>query len=116
MSLYPDVQRRANTELDTVVGRGRLPDFADREKLPYVEAILKETLRWKAIDMAMNNTTNDSCVIIPPLYMSKPILTSLGGLSVPLRMTPPVAWTTNALNWVRWVRLKSMDVYRIALT
>lgn len=48
--------------------------------------------------------------------MSKPILTSLGGLSVPLRMTPPVAWTTNALNWVRWVRLKSMDVYRIALT
>ncbi|KAJ7222133.1 cytochrome P450 [Mycena pura] len=49
MCLYHDVQRRAHTELDTVVGRGRLPDFADREKLPYVGAILKETLRWKAV-------------------------------------------------------------------
>ncbi|KAJ7320735.1 cytochrome P450 [Mycena albidolilacea] len=49
MSLYPDVQRRAHAELDTVVGRGRLLDFDDRGKLPYLGAILKETLRWKAV-------------------------------------------------------------------
>ncbi|KAK7025110.1 cytochrome P450 monooxygenase 67 [Favolaschia claudopus] len=49
MSLYPDVQRRAHTELDAVVGRGRLPDFSDRDQLPYIGAILKETLRWKAV-------------------------------------------------------------------
>ncbi|KAJ7504102.1 cytochrome P450 [Mycena galericulata] len=49
MSLYPDVQRRAHAELDIVVGRGRLPDFDDRGKLPYLGAILKETLRWKAV-------------------------------------------------------------------
>ncbi|KAF7362830.1 Cytochrome P450 monooxygenase 67 [Mycena venus] len=49
MALYPDVQRRAHEELDTFVGRSRLPHFDDREKLPYLSAILKETLRWKAV-------------------------------------------------------------------
>ncbi|KAK7472001.1 hypothetical protein VKT23_000108 [Stygiomarasmius scandens] len=32
-------------ELDAVVGRSRLPDFGDRESLPYVQAILIEGLR-----------------------------------------------------------------------
>jgi len=49
MALYPDVQRQAHAELDAVVGRGRLPDFEDKGNLPYVGAILKETLRWKAV-------------------------------------------------------------------
>ncbi|KAJ6498326.1 cytochrome P450 [Mycena vulgaris] len=49
MSLYPDVQRRAHQELDTVIGRSRLPQFDDRDNLPYLGAILKETLRWKAV-------------------------------------------------------------------
>ncbi len=49
MALYRDVQLRAHTELDTVVGRDRLPDFDDKDKLPYLGAILKETLRWKAV-------------------------------------------------------------------
>ncbi|KAH7886702.1 cytochrome P450 [Phlebopus sp. FC_14] len=46
MAMYPEVQKRAQAELDEVVGRGRLPDFDDRETLPYVEAVLRETLRW----------------------------------------------------------------------
>ncbi|THU76425.1 cytochrome P450 [Dendrothele bispora CBS 962.96] len=41
----PDVQARAQRELDTVVGTSRLPDFGDRENLPYLEAILTESLR-----------------------------------------------------------------------
>ncbi|KAF7376826.1 O-methylsterigmatocystin oxidoreductase [Mycena sanguinolenta] len=49
MALYPDVQRRAHAELNAIVGRGRLPDFEDKGKLPYLSAILKETLRWKAV-------------------------------------------------------------------
>ncbi|KDQ53894.1 hypothetical protein JAAARDRAFT_197004 [Jaapia argillacea MUCL 33604] len=43
---HPDVQKRAQTELDTVIGNSRLPEFSDREDLPYVEALMKETLRW----------------------------------------------------------------------
>ncbi|KAF2450909.1 cytochrome P450 [Karstenula rhodostoma CBS 690.94] len=42
---YPDVQKRAQEELDRVVGRGRLPTLADEVKLPYCHAIIKEVER-----------------------------------------------------------------------
>ncbi|KAF8586653.1 cytochrome P450 [Ramaria rubella] len=46
MLLYPEVQKKAQAELDSVIGMNRLPDFGDRESLPYIEAVVKETLRW----------------------------------------------------------------------
>ncbi|PIL25374.1 cytochrome P450 [Ganoderma sinense ZZ0214-1] len=46
MALYPEVQKKAQQELDRVVGAERLPDFSDRPSLPYVNAIVKELLRW----------------------------------------------------------------------
>jgi hypothetical protein len=46
MMVYPDVQKKAQAELDEVVGRGQLPTFAHYEKLPYIRALVKETLRW----------------------------------------------------------------------
>ena len=49
MSLHTDVQKKAQAELDAVVGRDRLPDLGDREKLPYMNAIFKEILRWRPI-------------------------------------------------------------------
>jgi hypothetical protein len=49
MVLHPAAQAKARAELDAVVGRSRLPDFSDRENLPYVNALLKETLRWQVI-------------------------------------------------------------------
>ncbi|KAG9318126.1 cytochrome P450 [Chiua virens] len=42
---HPEVQDRAKAEIDMVVGTNRLPNFDDRPNLPYVEAILMETLR-----------------------------------------------------------------------
>ena len=47
--LYPDVQRRAQVEIDHVIGRSRLPEFSDRPKLPYVDAVCKELLRWRLV-------------------------------------------------------------------
>ncbi|KAG1733011.1 cytochrome P450 [Suillus paluster] len=49
MVSYPDVQRRAQMEIDSVVGRDRLPTFEDRASLPYVESVLREALRWHPI-------------------------------------------------------------------
>ncbi|KDQ59104.1 hypothetical protein JAAARDRAFT_33832 [Jaapia argillacea MUCL 33604] len=49
MILYPSVQKKAQEELDRVVGRLRLPDFEDRENLPYINALVKETMRWQPI-------------------------------------------------------------------
>ncbi|KAG1809325.1 cytochrome P450 [Suillus subaureus] len=46
MVLNPEVQAKAQAEIDRVVGKDRLPNFDDRPALPYLEAILRETLRW----------------------------------------------------------------------
>lgn len=50
MIAYPETQKRAQAELDAVVGRDRLPSFADFEHLPYIRAMVKEALRWRPID------------------------------------------------------------------
>ncbi|KZT28680.1 cytochrome P450 [Neolentinus lepideus HHB14362 ss-1] len=47
--LYPEVQKKAHAEIDSVVGRGRLPSYDDRESLPYIEAVCKELYRWLPI-------------------------------------------------------------------
>ena len=49
MVLHPSAQARAQAELDAVVGPDRLPEFSDLELLPYVRAVIKETLRWHII-------------------------------------------------------------------
>ena len=49
LTLYPEVQKRAQAELDSVVSRDRLPTFDDRPRLPYIEALCKELLRWKVV-------------------------------------------------------------------
>ncbi|KAM5536771.1 hypothetical protein V8D89_009489 [Ganoderma adspersum] len=49
MSLHPDVQRKAQAELDAVVGPGRMPEFSDSDSLVYVNAVIKETLRWHTV-------------------------------------------------------------------
>jgi cytochrome P450 len=46
MLLHPAVQARAQAEVDRVVGAGRLPDVDDEKDLPYVQAVVSESLRW----------------------------------------------------------------------
>ncbi|TFK67284.1 cytochrome P450 [Pluteus cervinus] len=46
MRLYPQVMKKAQAELDRVIGRDRVPDLSDREELPYIRALVKELLRW----------------------------------------------------------------------
>ena len=46
---YPNVMRKAQEELDTVVGQERMPDFNDESSLPYVWAVINETLRWRPV-------------------------------------------------------------------
>ncbi|KAH8100340.1 cytochrome P450 [Cristinia sonorae] len=46
MVRYPHVFQKAREEVDRVVGVDRLPDFGDRESLPYLECVIKETMRW----------------------------------------------------------------------
>ena len=47
--LFPDVQKRAQAELDSVISRERLPTYDDKPRLPYIEAMSKELLRWHMV-------------------------------------------------------------------
>ncbi|KAH9849795.1 cytochrome P450 [Lenzites betulinus] len=49
MALYPEVQRKAQAELDAVIGTDRLPEFADQDSLPYIHAVVQECLRWQNV-------------------------------------------------------------------
>jgi cytochrome P450 len=46
---YPDLVTRAQKELDSVVGPDRLPTLDDVPNLPYISAIVTESLRWRSI-------------------------------------------------------------------
>lgn len=49
MLAHPEYQVRAQEELDIVVGRARVPTFADLANLPFISAMVKEILRWRPI-------------------------------------------------------------------
>ncbi len=46
---HPEVQQRAQAELDTIVGRQRLPNFDDRPQLPFIQALILESFRWRPV-------------------------------------------------------------------
>ncbi|KAF8895100.1 cytochrome P450 [Infundibulicybe gibba] len=47
MATNPDVQLKAQNEIDAAVGNDRLPAPGDRPSLPYVEALYREVMRWR---------------------------------------------------------------------
>ncbi|EIW85932.1 cytochrome P450 [Coniophora puteana RWD-64-598 SS2] len=53
MLLNPSVQKRAQADIDAVLGTSsgvrRLPTFADRAALPYIDAIIREAMRWNPV-------------------------------------------------------------------
>ena len=49
MTLYPEVQKKAQAEIDEVIGPDRLPTLDDWESLPYVAALCTEVFRWHPI-------------------------------------------------------------------
>ena len=46
---YPEVQRKAQAQIDEVVGAGRSPQWSDLKRLPYINMIVKEGHRWRPI-------------------------------------------------------------------
>lgn len=49
MTLYPEAQKKAQAELDAVLGPNCLPTLADRDSLPYVTALVDEVFRWQPV-------------------------------------------------------------------
>ncbi|KAJ7032490.1 cytochrome P450 [Mycena alexandri] len=58
MAVHPDAQKKAQSEIDSVVGTRRLPEFEDRPSLPFVEALFREIMRWRpALPLGVSHAT-----------------------------------------------------------
>ena len=56
---HPEVQAKVAAELDSVVGRDRLPSLNDRDNLPYTTATLYEVMRYSnLVPLAVPHATS----------------------------------------------------------
>ncbi|GLB43502.1 putative cytochrome p450 [Lyophyllum shimeji] len=63
MLVNPDIQRKAQEELDTVIGTQRLPAYSDRGALPFLEAVFREVMRWHPVaPLGVSHATSDDDV------------------------------------------------------
>ncbi len=46
MLVWPEVQKKAQDEIDRVVGKDRMPAIEDYPNLPYIRCCIKESVRW----------------------------------------------------------------------
>ncbi|KIJ46265.1 hypothetical protein M422DRAFT_165543 [Sphaerobolus stellatus SS14] len=63
MALFPEVQRKAQAELDHLLGEVRLVEFEDQLELPYISAICKEVLRWHPLAPQSLHATSEDDII-----------------------------------------------------
>ncbi|KAF8710943.1 cytochrome P450, partial [Rhizoctonia solani] len=49
MAMYPEVQTKAQAEVDSILCGNRFPEIEDQQSMPYVEAVIKEALRWRSV-------------------------------------------------------------------
>jgi cytochrome P450 len=60
MVLFPETAKKAQEEIDRVIGSERLPQFSDQENLPYIRAMIKEVLRWRPVNkFGMQHATSE---------------------------------------------------------
>ncbi|XP_072048699.1 cytochrome P450 2J4-like [Amphiura filiformis] len=64
MMVYPEIQKRVQQEIDSVVGRDRLPRLSDKDKLPFTSAVLLEIQRIVSINpLGVPHTCGDDTTI-----------------------------------------------------
>jgi len=49
MALYPEVRRKAQEEIERVLGSNCLPTMLNRSRLPYINAVVTEALCWHPV-------------------------------------------------------------------
>lgn len=49
LAAHPEVQKKAQAELDEVCGKDRAPVWSDFERVPYINCIMKEGLRIQGV-------------------------------------------------------------------
>ncbi|XP_060116523.1 cytochrome P450 2W1 [Heteronotia binoei] len=78
---HPEIQRKVQEEIKTVLGSGRLPTFDDKKRLPYSNAVIHEVLRFITllphIPRRTAVDTHFGGYFIPKGTMVIPLLTSV---------------------------------------
>jgi len=60
---HPRLQEKVQKEIDTVIGRNRLPTLTDRARMPYTEAFLVEVQRYSnVVAMTLRGLTSDTWI------------------------------------------------------
>lgn len=49
LTLHPEVQKRAQNEIDQICSEDRSPNWSDYDRLPYISMIIKESVRWRPV-------------------------------------------------------------------
>ncbi|XP_059306004.1 cytochrome P450 93A3-like [Lycium ferocissimum] len=79
---HPNIMQKAAQEIDSVIGKSRLVEESDIEDLPYLQAILKETMRLHPTIPLIVRASNEDC--------------SVGGYHIPAKSTLMVnVWAIN---------------------
>ena len=73
MTLFPEAQKKGQEEIDRVIGNDRLPDFEDKENLPYIDAIYKECLRYHSLTIHSLPICFPTYVLITPIRWNQPL-------------------------------------------
>lgn len=59
---HPEVQKKARLEIDAVCGSSRSPQWTDFKALPYINAIIKEGMRWRPVAVtALPHRAKEDC-------------------------------------------------------
>jgi len=75
MTNHPEMQARLHEELDRVIGRDRLPNVDDLANLPFLDAIVLETMRhYPAAPFGVTHLANEDMVVDKYVIPSKTIL------------------------------------------
>jgi cytochrome P450 len=70
MTVYPDVQRRAQAEIDRVVGKDRLTTIEDQKALPFTMAVIKEVLRFAPVVPTGTEHISTRSPVFLPMFKS----------------------------------------------
>ncbi|KAB5591583.1 Transcription elongation regulator 1 [Ceratobasidium theobromae] len=79
MLLFPDTQRKAQNEIDQVIGPDRLPEMSDLPRLPYLANLVQELLRWQPI-LPLGKKPANATSSIPSSREITKIMQSLGNV------------------------------------
>ncbi|KAJ7867908.1 hypothetical protein B0H14DRAFT_3441547 [Mycena olivaceomarginata] len=76
MLAYPEVQKTAQAEIDSLTGGKYLPSFEGEVSLPYISALVKEVMRWENRYPGYSQTTTS---IVATGFLQAPLLSEMHG-------------------------------------